>query len=249
VEDMIRRFHSALPQIRACIDQCLESNAATARRLDSLPPLRTAFPPEVLARARMVLVSQTPFPPVSQFGLLELGDHERRAFDGITFKNTFFVVDAAKLCGFSFMSSCTRFSGRGLAWIGSFWRTDSGFSRMATSRVRWKRWHTALSSNSLADHCPRTWSGSSRMGRTPSGIRSRQLSECRLLRLTRRRACWNASIRSSAQSKCELTWRAPQSSSIWALGSASLFTVKLVRVPTDVERLCALRSNKKYPWQ
>jgi hypothetical protein len=72
VEDMIRRFHSALPQIRAWIDQYLESNAATARRLDSMPPLRTAFPPEVLARARMVLVSQTPFPPVSQFGLPQL---------------------------------------------------------------------------------------------------------------------------------------------------------------------------------
>ena len=93
MEDMIRRFHSALPQIRAWIDQYLESNVATARRLDSLPPLRTAFPPEVLARARMVLVSQTPFPPVSQFGLPEFGEHERRAFDGITFKNTFFVVD------------------------------------------------------------------------------------------------------------------------------------------------------------
>jgi hypothetical protein len=41
----------------------------------------------------MVLVSQTPFPPVSQFGLPEFGEHERRVFDGITFKNTFFVVD------------------------------------------------------------------------------------------------------------------------------------------------------------
>jgi hypothetical protein len=41
----------------------------------------------------MVLVSQTPFPPVSQFALPEFGEHERRAFDGITFKNTFFVVD------------------------------------------------------------------------------------------------------------------------------------------------------------
>jgi RHS repeat-associated protein len=85
VEDMIRRFHSALPQIRAWIDRYLESNAANARRLDSMPPLRTAFPPEVFARARMVLVSQTPFPPVSRFGLPEFADHERRGFDGISY--------------------------------------------------------------------------------------------------------------------------------------------------------------------
>lgn len=96
MQDTIRRFHSALPQIRAWIDQYLASTAATARKLDSMPPLSTAFPPEVLGRARMVLVSQTPFPPVSQFGLPEFAQHQRRAFDGITFKNTFFVVDGCQ---------------------------------------------------------------------------------------------------------------------------------------------------------
>jgi hypothetical protein len=43
-------------------------------------------------RARMVLVDRTPYPPVSQFGLPEFAAFERRSFDGITFKSTFFVV-------------------------------------------------------------------------------------------------------------------------------------------------------------
>jgi hypothetical protein len=33
---------------------------------------------------------------VSQFGLPEFAQHERRTFDGITFKNTFFVVDGCQ---------------------------------------------------------------------------------------------------------------------------------------------------------
>jgi hypothetical protein len=96
VQDIIRRFHSALPQIRAWIDQHLESHSASARKLDNMRPLSIAFPPEVLGRARMVLVPKTPFPPVSQFGLPEFAQHERRVFDGITFKQTFFVVDGCQ---------------------------------------------------------------------------------------------------------------------------------------------------------
>jgi hypothetical protein len=37
-------------------------------------------------------VDRTPFPPVSQFGLPEFASQEGRAFDGITFKSTLFVV-------------------------------------------------------------------------------------------------------------------------------------------------------------
>lgn len=91
--DIIPRFHSALPQIRAWIDQCLASHAASARKLDNMPPLAPIFPPEILGQARIVLVDRTPFPPVSRFGLPEFENYERRAFDGITFKNTFFVVN------------------------------------------------------------------------------------------------------------------------------------------------------------
>jgi hypothetical protein len=40
----------------------------------------------------MVLVDRTPYPPVSKFGLPEFTALEQRRFDGITFKNTFFVL-------------------------------------------------------------------------------------------------------------------------------------------------------------
>jgi hypothetical protein len=92
-DDIITRFHKALPQIREWIDACIESHAAKARQINNWPPLSSAFPPEVFDRTREVLVKATPFPPVSQFGLPEFAQHERRQFDGITFKNTIFVVE------------------------------------------------------------------------------------------------------------------------------------------------------------
>ncbi len=92
-QDIIRRFHAALPKICAWIDQFVESHAANARKLDNMPPLASAFPAEIFNSARMVAVDQTPFPPVTQFGLPEFAAHEQRPFDAITFKNTFFVVN------------------------------------------------------------------------------------------------------------------------------------------------------------
>lgn len=92
MQDIISRFHSALPRIREWIEQHLESQSASACKLDVTPPLSAVFPAEILEHARMVVVSETPFPPVSRFGLPEFSQHERRPFDGITFKNTFFVV-------------------------------------------------------------------------------------------------------------------------------------------------------------
>lgn len=92
-QDVIRRFHAALPQIRAWIDQFIEAHAASTHRLDHVLPLASVFPAEVLERARMVLVDKTPFPPVSEFGLPEFAAHGQRPFGGITFKNTFFVVN------------------------------------------------------------------------------------------------------------------------------------------------------------
>ena len=90
--DIVSRLHRALPQIREWIDQYILSHAASAQTIQSRPPLSSAFPPEILARARMVLVDRTPFPPVAQFGLPEFAEHASLQFDGITFKNTFFVV-------------------------------------------------------------------------------------------------------------------------------------------------------------
>jgi len=92
-EDIVTRFHRALPQIREWIDKLLQANAPKAHKIDASPPLILAFPPEVFERTRMVLVDRTPYPPVSQFGLPEFAQQESRQFDGITFKNTFFAVE------------------------------------------------------------------------------------------------------------------------------------------------------------
>ncbi len=92
--DIIRRFQAALPQVRGWIDQLLETHAGSTRKVNTLGFLRLAacYPADVLEHARVVSVNRTPFPPVSQFGLPEFASHEGRGFDGITFKNTFFIV-------------------------------------------------------------------------------------------------------------------------------------------------------------
>lgn len=76
-EDIVTRFHRALPQIREWIDKLLQANAPKAHKIDASPPLILAFPPEVFERTRMVLVDRTPYPPVSQFGLPEFAQQEK----------------------------------------------------------------------------------------------------------------------------------------------------------------------------
>jgi hypothetical protein len=92
--DVIGRFYAALPQVRAWIDQLLAAHAANARKVSTLGFNRLAsyYPSDLLERARVVSVERTPFPPVSQFGLPEFAQLQSRQFEGITFKNTFFVV-------------------------------------------------------------------------------------------------------------------------------------------------------------
>jgi hypothetical protein len=92
--DVIRRFYTALPQVRAWIDELLLTHSANARKVSTLgfDRLASCYPGELLERAHVVSVERTPFPPVSQFGLPEFAQLEGRQFEGITFKNTFFVV-------------------------------------------------------------------------------------------------------------------------------------------------------------
>ena len=92
--DVIRRFYAALPQVRTWIDQLLVAHSVNARKVSTLgfDRLASCYPAELLERARVVSVERTPFPPVSQFGLPEFEQLEGRQFEGITFKNTFFVV-------------------------------------------------------------------------------------------------------------------------------------------------------------
>ena len=91
--DIIRRFHTALPQVRGWIDQFLAAHADRARAVSTLGfvQLATCFPQELLVRAKVVSVERVPFPPVDQFGLPELASMQQMSFDGITFKDTFFL--------------------------------------------------------------------------------------------------------------------------------------------------------------
>ena len=91
--DIIRRFHTALPQVREWIDQFLASHAVRARAVSTLGfiQLATCFPQELLEQTKVVSVARVPFPPVDQFGLPELAPIKQMSFDGITFKDTFFL--------------------------------------------------------------------------------------------------------------------------------------------------------------
>lgn len=93
--DVVRRFHAALPEVRRWIDQYLDAHAASARAVSALGFTRLAacFPPELLERARVVNVERVPFPPVEKFGLPELASIQQMSFDGITFKDTYFLQE------------------------------------------------------------------------------------------------------------------------------------------------------------
>lgn len=91
--EIIRRFHTALPQVRDWIDHFLEAHANQARAVSTLGFTRLAacFPQELLDRAKVVSVDRVPFPPVDQFGLPEFAPLQQVSFDGVTFKDTFFL--------------------------------------------------------------------------------------------------------------------------------------------------------------
>ena len=91
--DIISRFHTALPRVRQWIDQLLDAHSDRARPVSSLgfKRLSTCFPSDLLDHTKVVTMKRVPFPPVAQFGLPELSHMQQRTFDGITFNNTFFL--------------------------------------------------------------------------------------------------------------------------------------------------------------
>jgi hypothetical protein len=91
--DLIRRFHSALPEVRNWIDEFLLANANASRLVSdlSLTRLSACFSTEVMERTRVVLLDRVPFPPVEKFGLPEFEPMQRMEFSGITFRNTYFL--------------------------------------------------------------------------------------------------------------------------------------------------------------
>ena len=92
-DDIICRFHNALPGVRQWIDHLLDAHADRTRAVSTLcfTRLSACFPGEMLESAKVVTVARVPFPPVDQFKLPELAPIQQMSFDGITFKDTFFL--------------------------------------------------------------------------------------------------------------------------------------------------------------
>ncbi len=93
--DVIRRFHTALPHMREWIDQFLAAHEGRARAVNTLgyTQLSKCFSQDLLERAKVVSVAHVSFPPVDEFGLPELAPLQQMSFDGITFKDTFFLQE------------------------------------------------------------------------------------------------------------------------------------------------------------
>jgi hypothetical protein len=92
-ENIIQRFHVALPRVRLWIDEYLERHRDQARTVHSLGFERLAhcFPEELLQSTKVVEVARVQFPPVERFGLPEFAPMQQMQFAGITFKDTFFL--------------------------------------------------------------------------------------------------------------------------------------------------------------
>ncbi len=93
--EIIRRFHTALPGVRQWVDQLLDFHSHRARPVSSfgLTRLSTCFPLDLLERTKVVTVERLPFPPVEKLGLPEFAPIQQMAFEGITFKDTFFLQE------------------------------------------------------------------------------------------------------------------------------------------------------------
>lgn len=146
--DIIRRFHAALPQVRGWIDQFLEAHADHTRPVSALgfTRLPACYPRELLERTKVVSVDRVPFPPVEKFGLPEFAPMQQMVFDGITFKDTFFLQQgrASETLHFHELVHVVQWSRLGvdnflLAYglgLFSFWYAQSPLEQMAYTLQR-----------------------------------------------------------------------------------------------------------------
>jgi len=92
--ELIRKFRSALPEVREWIKDVLEEHKEQAIPVINLafPKLQKVFPLDLLKKAKVVVVTgKVPFPPLSRMGLPELEQMENMSMDGITYVDTFFI--------------------------------------------------------------------------------------------------------------------------------------------------------------
>lgn len=86
-------LRTKLPVIMGWIEATMAAHAKNARPVAAYGFLRLPefYPPELLARTKVVAVASVPVPPLSALGLSEFADFERGDYDGITFKDTYFI--------------------------------------------------------------------------------------------------------------------------------------------------------------
>jgi hypothetical protein len=85
-----------LPVVRDWIDRTLAAHRTEARpvasyRFQRLPKF---YSPVFLETAFVVIVPHLPIPPLTSMGLPELEEFEKGIYRGITYRNTYFVLEA-----------------------------------------------------------------------------------------------------------------------------------------------------------
>jgi hypothetical protein len=94
-EDLVRRLHLALPQLRQWVDQLLAAHETEAQTLATFGfrRLTTCYPVHLLDRVRVVPTGRVPYPPVAQLGFPEFEPLQEGERLGITFLTTFFFLE------------------------------------------------------------------------------------------------------------------------------------------------------------
>jgi hypothetical protein len=92
-DDLIARMHAALPSVRQWIDAYIQRHSDQACTVSSLNfrKLSSYFPETLLTSTKIVSVPRVIFPPVHLWGVPEFARLQQMSFDGITFKDAYFL--------------------------------------------------------------------------------------------------------------------------------------------------------------
>ena len=86
-------LQSKIPSISAWIQDTITRNTGNAQFIADLhfPRLPNYYSPGLLSLAKVIVIDRVPIPPLSAMGLTDFAKFERTSFDGITYKDTYFV--------------------------------------------------------------------------------------------------------------------------------------------------------------
>jgi hypothetical protein len=97
--NFISKVQSTLPFVQKWIDDTLDDYKSQATSIIDLkfPRLSQIYPSALLAKAKVVVVAgKVPLPPLSSIGFSELAEFEAMSTAGVTYKDTFFLIEAAQ---------------------------------------------------------------------------------------------------------------------------------------------------------